>query len=129
MAELTISQVGRRVGLRPSAIRYYEQIGIIAPAARRHGQRRYDDRAVHNLMVVQRARGLGFSLTEIRTLFSFPADVAAAPRWATLASARRDQLRQTLEALTQQLARLDHEGQCGCATLEECGRCIMESRV
>jgi DNA-binding transcriptional MerR regulator len=40
--QLTISEVARRVGLQPSAIRYYERIGILLPAHRIGGQRRYD---------------------------------------------------------------------------------------
>ena len=39
---LSISEVARQIGLRPSAIRYYEQIGIFPSAQRRSGQRRYD---------------------------------------------------------------------------------------
>src|SRR5262249_37314168 len=68
MAELTISQVGQMVGLRASAIRYYEAIGVLAPAARASGQRRYDMTAVYRLTLVQRARAIGFTLDEIRGL-------------------------------------------------------------
>ena len=39
MSQWTISEVGRKVGLRSSAIRYYEQIGIVEPARRVSGQR------------------------------------------------------------------------------------------
>ena len=56
-------------GLRPSAIRYYEQIGILPPAQRVSGQRRYDLTALHRLVVIQRARQTGFTLTEIKQLF------------------------------------------------------------
>jgi len=43
-------------GLRTSAIRYYEQIGILPPPMRKNGQRRYDNSALFRLAVVQRAR-------------------------------------------------------------------------
>jgi MerR family redox-sensitive transcriptional activator SoxR len=69
MPQLTISEVARQVGLQPSAIRYYEQIGILLPAQRISGQRRYDATALHRLAVIQRARQTGFSLEEIRELF------------------------------------------------------------
>lgn len=39
---LSISKVAKQIGLRPSAIRYYEHIGILPPARRVSGQRRYD---------------------------------------------------------------------------------------
>jgi DNA-binding transcriptional MerR regulator len=65
MPLLTISEVARQVGLQPSAIRYYEQIGILVPAQRIGGQRRFDTSALHRLAVIQRARQTGFTLNEI----------------------------------------------------------------
>ena len=69
MSPLTISQVARQIRLRPSAIRYYEQIGLLPPAQRISGQRRYDQRVLYRLAIIQRARRLGFTLAEIRYLF------------------------------------------------------------
>jgi len=60
--ELAISDVARVFGLRTSAIRYYEQIGILPPPMRKNGQRRYDNSALFRLAVVQRARETGFTL-------------------------------------------------------------------
>jgi len=65
----TISEVAKQIGLRPSAIRYYEQIGILPPIQRVSGQRRYEVTALHRLVVIQRARQTGFTLTEIKQLF------------------------------------------------------------
>src|SRR6267378_8375728 len=71
--ELAISDVARVFGLRTSAIRYYEQIGILPPPIRKNGQRRYDNSALFRLAVVQRAQESGFTLDEIRELFfGFP---------------------------------------------------------
>ncbi|HWH51360.1 MAG TPA: MerR family transcriptional regulator [Gemmatimonadaceae bacterium] len=128
MTALTISQVARRVGLRPSAIRYYEQLGIVAPPARVSGQRRYDDAALSRLMVVRRARALGFSLPEIRHLFfEFPDGTPAARRWGELARLKLEQVHGLMAALTEQAATLERQGECGCATLEECGRCMLDA--
>ena len=66
---LTISEVARQIGLQQSAIRYYERIGLLPPAQRISGQRRYDSTALCRLAIVQRARQLGFTLEEIRQLF------------------------------------------------------------
>jgi MerR family redox-sensitive transcriptional activator SoxR len=65
----TISEVANQIGLRPSAIRYYEQIGILPPAHRVSGQRRYDVTVLHRLTLIQKARQTGFSLEEIKELF------------------------------------------------------------
>ena len=66
---LTIGHVARRVGVRPSAIRYYETQGILNPTARRpNGYRVYTDDAVKLLLFVKRAQALGITLKEIKPL-------------------------------------------------------------
>lgn len=66
---LTISRVARQVGVRPSAIRYYEAQGILKPADRRpNGYRVYTDNAVRLLLFVKRAQALGITLKEIKPL-------------------------------------------------------------
>ena len=77
-----ISEVARRVGLQPSAIRYYEMIGLLPPARRISGQRRYDTTVLYRLAVIQRARQVGFTLDEIRQLFfGFRSAARASKRW------------------------------------------------
>src|SRR5262249_41668966 len=49
MSHLSISEVAHQVGLRPSAIRYYEGLGILPPAERISGQRRYDRTVLYRL--------------------------------------------------------------------------------
>lgn len=66
---LTIGNVARRVGVRPSALRYYEAQGILRPAARRpNGYRIYSDDAVKLLSFVKRSQSLGITLREIKPL-------------------------------------------------------------
>ena len=66
---LTIGKVARRVGIRSSAIRYYERQGMIQPAVRRvNGYRTYSDDAVKLLLFVKRAQSLGITLKEIKPL-------------------------------------------------------------
>jgi MerR family redox-sensitive transcriptional activator SoxR len=84
---LTISEVARRVGLRPSAIRYYEQIGVLPAAHRVSGQRRYEEAALYRLAVLQRARQIGFTLDEIRQLFfGFRNGTPPSERWKSCRS-------------------------------------------
>lgn len=128
--QLTISEVGRKVGLRPSAIRYYEQIGIVQPAMRVGGQRRYDDSALYRLTVIQRARVLGFTLEEIRTLiFAFPDGIPAAPRWKQLSQQKLDELTRLVDTINARQALLRRQGNCSCASLDECGKCIVENEA
>src|SRR5260370_42598085 len=129
MAQLTISQVARQVRLRPSAIRYYERIGLVAGGERRSGQRRYDPTVVYRLAIIQRARQLGFTLTEIRHLFFGFRDIARpSERWRTLSRrklAELDHLMDGIKAVRGVLKKLMTK--CRCDTLDQCGKGIFES--
>src|ERR1700681_1806914 len=93
MAELTISEGACQVGLQASAIRYYEQIGLVPRAERVSGQRSYDATALYRLAVIQRARQLGFTLEEVRELFfGFRAMPRAAERWQALSTKKMAEL-------------------------------------
>ncbi len=128
MSQLTISQVARQVGLQPSAIRYYEQIGILLPAQRIGGQRRYDTTVLHRLAVIQRARQTGFTLDEIRELFFGFRDAAtASQRWQKLSRRKLAELAE----LTAQIKTMQHLLQkmmecCHCETLDQCGKGIFK---
>jgi DNA-binding transcriptional MerR regulator len=68
---LTIGNVARRVGVRPSAVRYYEAQGILRPAARQaNGYRIYSNDAVKLLLFIKRAQSLGITLKEIKPLLN-----------------------------------------------------------
>src|SRR5215469_3441715 len=100
MPQMTISQVARRIRLRPSAIRYYEQIGLLPPAQRLSGQRRYDSRVLYRLAIIQRARQLGFTLAEIKYLFFGFRDVTrASERWRMLSQRKLAELEHMMNDL------------------------------
>ncbi|MEZ4515749.1 MAG: MerR family transcriptional regulator [Chloroflexota bacterium] len=66
---LTIGELAKQTGLRTSALRYYEQEGLLLPADRTEaGYRLYAPESIDTVRLIQRAQRLGFSLTEIRTL-------------------------------------------------------------
>ena len=66
MAGLRIGDVAARTGLNAPTIRYYESVGLIAPAARSaSGYRHYSDATVDDLRFIKKAQALGFSLDEI----------------------------------------------------------------
>lgn len=69
MARLTIGQLARRVGLRTSALRYYEEQGLITPHSRTEsGYRLYEPESELTLRLIRRAQRLGFSLGDIKIL-------------------------------------------------------------
>src|SRR5213080_1201043 len=70
-ASLQIGQVAKRTGLTVDAIRFYEKSGLLPrPARTEGGYRLYHEREVADLEFIQKAQQLGFSLNEIRELFS-----------------------------------------------------------
>lgn len=72
---MNIGEVAGRAGVPPKTIRYYEEIGLVAPAARAdNGYRAYGESDVHVLRFVQRARSLGFSVRECRQLLDLYRD-------------------------------------------------------
>lgn len=129
MAQLTISQVARQIRIRPSAIRYYERIGLLPRTQRVSGQRRYDSTVLYRLAIVQRARQLGFTLSEIRQLFFGFRDMARPPeRWRTLSEkklAELDHLMDGIKAVRALLKRL--MSKCRCETLDQCGKGIFQN--
>ena len=66
---LTIGNVAKRVGIRSSAIRYYEKQGLVRPAVRgANGYRFFGENAVKMLLFVKRAQALGITLKEVKPL-------------------------------------------------------------
>ena len=75
MPTLTIGQLAKRVGLRTSALRYYEEQGLLTPIDRTEsGYRLYAPEAEQTLRFIQRAQRLGFSLADIRALLESQQD-------------------------------------------------------
>ena len=121
MEDLSIGEVARRVGVRTSALRYYESIGLLPAARRVNGRRRYDGTAVQQLAVIRLAQQAGFTVAEIQTLFhGFAAATAPSERWRPLAARKLAEL-DALIARAQQMQRiLEMLSQCTCERLEEC---------
>jgi len=68
---MTIGELAKRVGLRPSALRYYEEQGLLTPDGRTEsGYRLYSPAAEQTLRLIQRAQRLGLSLDDIRRLLA-----------------------------------------------------------
>lgn len=69
MKFLDIGEVATRTGIRPSALRYYEEIGLIAPIARHGLRRQYTEDVLLQLKLVLMGQTAGFSLDEIARMF------------------------------------------------------------
>lgn len=130
MAALKISDIAQRANIRASAIRYYEQMGLLPKPARASGQRRYDEAALHRLALIHRARQLGFTLAETRELFSgFGPATAASARWQSLSRRKLEELDRQMRAIRTMRKLLNEMmAKCRCETLEQCARGIYRSQ-
>ena len=121
-ATLTIGEVAQRAGLRTSAIRYYEDIGVLPQPERVYGgHRRYSPRVFQQLAFVQLAQQAGFSMTEIQTLVSgFDENAPLGVRWRSLAEQKLAELEELI-GRAQGMKRILEEGiRCQCLNLDEC---------
>ena len=129
---LRIGDLARRAGVATSALRFYEEAGLLAPSRRTEaGYRVYDQAATGRLEFIRRARALGLSLAEIRDLIASTTldlqvdrgRVRHAVAHKLLETERRvadlSRLKSELEALYVRLLRspgleCGHIGDCGC---------------
>lgn len=89
---LTIGGLAERTGVAPSALRYYEQRGLLQPTRRDAGQRRYDDTAVAAVGVILLLRDVGFSIREICQIRQTGPDSPRSASWRDVATSKLRQL-------------------------------------
>ena len=78
MVTLSIGEVARRAGVGVETVRFYERQGLLEePERRASGYRQYDDEAVAVLRFIRRAKELGFTLKEIKSLLALRLDASA----------------------------------------------------
>src|SRR5262245_52150500 len=87
---LTIGELARRAGVATSALRYYEDLGLLPPATRISGQRRYRESAAGLVGIILLLRDVGFSLSEQKAFMASRA--VALDEWRRLARRKLAQL-------------------------------------
>lgn len=119
---LTIGMIADRTGLAVSAIRYYEDQGLIAPWRNAGGQRRFDRGDLRRLSFVMIAQQCGFTLPQIK------AELDRLPKgrtptkadWARIGAEFRGAIDERITRLASLRDRLDGCIGCGCLSLEVC---------
>jgi MerR family redox-sensitive transcriptional activator SoxR len=118
---LAIGEVARLSGKAPSAIRYYESIGLLAMPARVSGRRRYPAEVVHSLAVIDTAQRAGLALDEIMLLLrTSPNDPRAVEQLREAAERRLPVLREAIARAEVVCEWLEQAADCCCPTLETC---------
>lgn len=114
---LPIGEVARANGIAVSAVRYYEEIGVIIAAARVGGKRRLDPATVGRVSFIRRSREAGFSLEEIRTILD-----DGEGGWRDLVEDKLSDLMQRRDRLDTMISMLAEIRECGCGAVASCPR-------
>ena len=123
MAELlTISEISRRSGVASSALRFYEDRGLIRSERAGSGHRRYPRSALRRIAFIVFAQRIGLTLDEIGAeLAKLPADRAPNRRdWSRLSNGWRARIDQRIAELERLRSGLTECIGCGCLSLDRC---------
>jgi DNA-binding transcriptional MerR regulator len=115
---LSISDVAAASGLRPSALRYYEEAGLISPAGRRGGRRIYRPDVVSRLALVALAQEVGFTVRETAALLGGHANDKE--RWREMAERKLGEIDLQTERLQAMKRLLRAAAACECSGVDAC---------
>ncbi|MFI6226964.1 redox-sensitive transcriptional activator SoxR [Micromonospora echinospora] len=119
---LTIGQLAARSGVAPSALRYYERLGLIRAERTGGNQRRYARVELRRVAFIRIAQQVGVSLDEIReALDSLPdGRTPSAEDWAQISAAWRNRLDDKIRLISKLRDDLTGCIGCGCLSLQRC---------
>jgi MerR family redox-sensitive transcriptional activator SoxR len=119
---LTVSEVARRSGFAPSALRYYEKEGLVHASRTAGGQRRYQRSVLRRLAFIRAARNVGLTLDEVAAALATLPESRTPTRsdWTRLSHSWRGRLDDQIAALTKLRDGLDSCIGCGCLSLKTC---------
>ncbi len=121
MEDLSIGEIARRAGVRPSTVRYYERLGLLRQPKRVSGQRRYHPDAVQALTVIVFTRRAGFTLAEIRGMLDGNGvQTIHGDQWRESVRQKLAQLDANIEHIQRMKGMLERGLACACRRLDEC---------
>jgi MerR family redox-sensitive transcriptional activator SoxR len=119
---LTIGELAVRSGVAPSALRYYERLGLIRAGRTGGNQRRFDRAELRRVSFIRIAQQLGVSLEDIRSALDALPDSRTPNKadWARLSAKWRSRLDEKIDLLTRLRDDLSNCIGCGCLSLRSC---------
>ncbi len=122
MSALSIGQVAERTGAATSALRYWEDLGLIHSVRTTGNQRRYERATIRRVSFIRAAQRVGLSLDEIgAALATLPEGrTPTAGDWARLSRAWRGRLDEQIRRIEKLRDQLDACIGCGCLSLRTC---------
>jgi MerR family transcriptional regulator, copper efflux regulator len=125
--EMTIGELADRFGLATHVLRHWEAVGLLAPARRVSGRRRYDRNALARVVLIQQGKELGLGLEQVRAMLDATDPVA---RKEVLA--RHDaELEHRIESARAAREMIGHALTCTAPDFIECPnfRALLEARI
>jgi MerR family redox-sensitive transcriptional activator SoxR len=119
-ASLGIGEVAAATGLHASAIRYYEDAGVLPKADRLSGKRRYHPETIDRLLLIRFCSRLGMRLADIRGLLAISAGSRAKAHWRRLVDGKLDEIADLIDAARGVERILRESRDCDCVTLASC---------
>lgn len=117
----SIGELARRVGIEASALRYYEEIGLLPPPPRVSGQRRYTPDYLDTIRLIQVGKAAGFRLDEIQTLVcGLPDTAGLSERWKAMAGRKLAEIDALIEQAQDMKRLIELALLCNCTSLNEC---------
>ena len=128
---LTITEVSRRSGVASSALRFYEDRGLIASERTGAGHRRYPRAVLRRIAFIVFAQRIGLSLEEIGAeLSKLPRNrVPERADWAKLSGRWTTRVEEQIAELQRLKAGLTQCIGCGCLSLQQCQFANPEDRA
>jgi MerR family transcriptional regulator, redox-sensitive transcriptional activator SoxR len=122
MSALTIGQVAERTGAATSALRYWEDLGLISSVRTTGNQRRYERATIRRVSFIRAAQRVGLSLDEIgAALATLPnGRTPTATDWARLSRTWRPRLDEQIRRIEKLRDQLESCIGCGCLSLRTC---------
>jgi MerR family transcriptional regulator, redox-sensitive transcriptional activator SoxR len=119
---ITISEAARRSGIAASALRFYEQRGLMSSERASSGHRRYPRSALRRIAFIVFAQRIGLTLEEIRAeLAKLPADrIPTRGDWARLSGEWKKRIDRRIAELQRLRAGLTQCIGCGCLSIDKC---------
>jgi MerR family transcriptional regulator, redox-sensitive transcriptional activator SoxR len=125
---MKIGELAGRADLAPSAIRYYENVGLLASAERINGQRRYSSDALDRVLLIRVAGEMGFTLSEIKLFLNgFHKNTPVSARWRKLTARKIAELQKRLAFTRRLLNYLERLQHCRCVELHPCVSALSRS--
>ncbi len=120
--KFSVGEIGRRTGVATSALRFYEERGLIDSERNSSGHRRYHADVIRRVSFIRAAQRVGLSLDEIGdALASLPDHrTPTAADWDRLATSWQPRLDEQIALLTRLRDQLDGCIGCGCLSLASC---------